>query len=325
VSKAVKEVPAERRSSLTPSNLTLKELRHVSLLQQTLSFNRAAELAGITQSALSQSIANIEQRLDIVLFDRSRRSVSGTVFSDFIAQQAEAVISTVDEMDAHIEALRDTREGTVSFGMGIFAANHLLNPVMQRFYQRYPEIHLRTTVAHIDQLQDELLRGDMDFFVGAVDPRFREGSPVREHLYKEELVVACRPEHPLVGASDVGARDLIRYPAVSYDGAYLRRQIYRHLTNTQEFELLERNVTAVMVQQPWLLAEFVEVSDHVILASKSALQEILHSGRLVTVEITDLNMDVDVELVSRPSARSLPAISRLIETVREVVAGQQLS
>ena len=44
------------------SRLTLKELRHVLLLQQTLSFNRAAELAGVSQSALSQSIARIEKR-----------------------------------------------------------------------------------------------------------------------------------------------------------------------------------------------------------------------------------------------------------------------
>ncbi len=55
------------KSPLDFSSLSLKELRHIYLLHQNLNFIRAAKLAGITQSALSQSIANIEQRMGIEL------------------------------------------------------------------------------------------------------------------------------------------------------------------------------------------------------------------------------------------------------------------
>jgi DNA-binding transcriptional LysR family regulator len=306
------------------SNLTLKDLRHVWFLNQTLSFNRAAELAGISQSALSQSIANIEQRLGVELFDRDRRNVSATLFATLIAEQAESVMNSLEEMGSHIDALRDSREGAVAFGMGIFAANHLLNPVLTRFYELHPEIHLRATVNVVDELENQLLRGDIKFFVAAKYPKFRDATPVREHLYRDELVVALRPDHPLVEQDPISCRELIHYPTVTADGDYLRQKIYQVLTNTEEFELLNRNFPAVRLQQPWSLVDFVEVSDHLILASKSALQHLLNAGRLVAVNVRDLDMGIDVELVYRHAGMS-PADHRMVAIVREVIASQQLS
>ena len=61
------------------SSLSLKDLRHVYSLYNTLNFVQAAKLAGISQSALSQSIAKIEQQMGIVLFKRTRRSVTPTI------------------------------------------------------------------------------------------------------------------------------------------------------------------------------------------------------------------------------------------------------
>jgi len=307
----------------TSSDLTLKELRHVWFLHQTLNFNRAAELAGITQSALSQSIANIEERLGVELFDRNRRAVSATVFAGLIAEHAESVLNSLKEMGSHIDALREAREGSVVFGMGIFAANHLLNPVLARFQAHHPDIDVRATVNIPGVLQDMLLRGDIDWFVAARDPLFRDAAPNRELLFQDRLVVACRPDHPLTSSGPVGAQALIRYPTVTYDGNYMKRQLYPLLGDTDEFELLERNIPAVVTQQPWLLVDFVEVSDHVIVASKSALQQWLQAGRLVEVEIDELDLALDIELVVRAGVSMSPGNERMVGVVREVVASQR--
>ena len=312
-------------NSRTGSRLTLKELRHVWLLDQTLNFNRAGELAGITQSALSQSIANIEERLGVKLFNRNRRAVSPTVFARLIAKQAESVLNSLDEMGSHIDALREARAGSIAFGMGIFASNHLLNPVMAWFHRRFPEINVRTTVDVPGVLQDLLLRGDIDWFVAARDAQYRDTGPNRELLYRDRLTVACRPGHPLISRGPVIARELIRYPTISPDGKYIKRQIYPLLSDTDDFELLERNIPAVTTQQPWLLVDFAEVSDHVIIASRSALQHWLQAGRLVMIEIDDLDMVLDIELVVRPGGSLSHGNERMVEVVREVVANQQLT
>ena len=117
------------------SALSLKDLRHIYFLHETLNFVKAAKLSGKSQSALSQSIANIEQRMGIELFKRNRRSVHPTVYAELIAERAMSIINSLDDINLHVDALRGIREGEVAFGIGIFAAGHLLEPVMSKFHQ----------------------------------------------------------------------------------------------------------------------------------------------------------------------------------------------
>jgi DNA-binding transcriptional LysR family regulator len=316
--------PPTSRSASGP-RLTLKELRHVWLLNQSLNFKRAAANAGISQSALSQSIANIEGRLGVALFVRDRRSVESTSFGRIIASQAELVLRTLEDMDRHIDAMRDSKEGEVAFGMGIFLANHLLNPVLAQFHHSYPDIHLRSSIAPVRDLEEQLTRGEIQFFVAGRDPQYRDINHQRELLYRERLVVACRPGHPLLAHAPVNGVDLVRYPAVTYDGSYLRRQLYPRLGNTREFELLERNCPAIQAQQPWLLVDFVQLSDYLLIASRTALEAWLADARLAIVEVSDLEMSIDIELTHRGAVTASPNPQRLIEVIKEVVQRQQLS
>ncbi len=318
-------VAEEKFVSGAKPRLTLKELRHVWLLNQTLNFNRAASNAGISQSALSQSIANIEKRLGVMLFRRDRRNVFVTSFGRIVATHAEIVLHSLEDMDTHIEATRDSREGEVAFGMGIFVANHLLSPVLMHFHQQYPEVHLNSTVAHDRSLQDQLARGDIQFFVAGRDPQFRDKAPTREMLYREELVVACRPGHPLLSPPSISAVELIHFPAITYDGSYLRRQIDQRLTNTEEFELLERNCPAIELQQPWLLTELVLASDHLMIASRTALKDWLADGRLIEIDVNDLDTSLDIELTYNKDINLNPSYQRLIDTIKQVIHNQHLS
>ena len=306
------------------SSLSLKDLRHIYSLHKTLNFVQAAKLAGITQSALSQSIANIEQRMGIELFKRTRRSVSPTVYAQLIAERATSIINSLDDINLHIDALRGVREGEVAFGIGIFVAGHLLEPVMSKFHQNYSDIHMLTFVDHVENLQSKLISGDIDLFVAARDPEFRDSFPSRDLLYKEELVIVGRRNHPLVSKSPINALELIHFPIATYDGRFLKRQIYQLLEKTEDFKLLETNLPAAVLQQPSMLAGFAIESDYLILSSKSAMQPWLKDGDLVIIEISNLRMEIEVELVRRNVANPSPAVGRLEEVIRHVIDHQHL-
>ena len=313
------------RPSSDFSSLSLKDLRHINLLHKTLNFVRAAKLAGITQSALSQSIAKIERRMGFELFKRNRRSVSPTIYADLIAERATSVINSLDDISAHIDALRDVKEGDVAFGIGIFAAGHLLEPVMSKFHDNNSDICMRTYVDHVGELQRKLINGDIELFVAGRDPQFRDHSLTRELLYKDELIVVGRREHPLSSKTPISALELIRFPVATYDGGFLQRQIYQLLEKTEEFRLLDANLPAATLQQPWMLAGFATKSDYLIVSSRAAMQAWLKTGDLVTIEVSDLTMEVEIELVKRSAANSSPAIERLEEVVRQVIDDQHLN
>ena len=313
---------APSKPPLDFTSLSLKELRNIRLLHENLNFIQAAKLAGITQSALSQSIANIEQRLDIQLFTRNRRSVNTTIFAQLVAEQATSIFNSLDDINTQIEVLRGAREGAVAFGIGIFAASHLLEPVMSMFHRKYTDIQMRTFVNPPGELETKLLRGDIDLFVAAGDPQFRDTSPTRELLCKDDLIFVGRLEHPLSGKGAVSALQLIHFPIATYEGRFLKRQIYQLLEETEDFRLLEKNLPAAVLQQPWMLASFAEKSDYLILSSKRAMQPWLKSNALTIIEVSDLQMGIDIELVKRDSPDSSPAVELLAETIRQVVSHQ---
>jgi DNA-binding transcriptional LysR family regulator len=110
------------------------------------SFTRAAAKLGMTQSALSQIIRNLEERIGIRLLNRTTRSVTPT-------QAGERLFLSIgpkfNEMDADLAALSELREkpaGTIRLTATEYAANDIVLPVLARVLPKYPDIHVEVII-----------------------------------------------------------------------------------------------------------------------------------------------------------------------------------
>ena len=109
-------------------------------------FTRAAAKLGMTQSALSQIIRNLEERLGVRLLNRTTRSVTPT-------QAGERLFLSVGpkfaEMDADLAALSELREkpaGTVRLTATEYAAAEILLPALGKILPKYPDIHVEVII-----------------------------------------------------------------------------------------------------------------------------------------------------------------------------------
>jgi DNA-binding transcriptional LysR family regulator len=110
------------------------------------SFTRAAATLGVTQSALSQSIRGLEERLQIRLLTRTTRSVSTTAAGDRLVR---AIGHRFDEIESELDALtalRDKPAGTVRITCGDHALQRILLPQLAPVVREYPEIILEFDV-----------------------------------------------------------------------------------------------------------------------------------------------------------------------------------
>ena len=73
-----------------------------------------------------------------------------------------------------------------------------------------------------------------------------------------------------------------------------------------------------------MLAGFATESDYLIVSSRAALQPWLKSGELAAIEVSDLIMEVEIELVKRDGSNQSPAVERLEEVIRQVLDDQHL-
>jgi DNA-binding transcriptional LysR family regulator len=112
------------------------------------SFTRAAAALGVTQSALSQAIKGLEERLEIRLLTRTTRSVSPTPAGERLAQ---AIGHRFDEIESELDALtalRDKPAGSVRITCGDHVLRTLLLPKLMPLMHRYPDIRIEFDVSY---------------------------------------------------------------------------------------------------------------------------------------------------------------------------------
>lgn len=104
------------------------------------SFTRAAARLGVSPSALSQTVRNLEARLGLRLLTRTTRNVAPTEAGERIIQAVGPKLDEVDAELAALTALRDKPAGTVRLSAGEHAADLILWPAVQKLLAQYPDI-----------------------------------------------------------------------------------------------------------------------------------------------------------------------------------------
>jgi DNA-binding transcriptional LysR family regulator len=144
------------------------------------SFTRAAAKLGVSQSALSHTIRDLEERLGVRLLTRTTRSVAPT-------QAGERLLHTIGprfaEIDAELAALSDLRDkpaGTIRITIGEHAAETILWPALAAFLPRYPDIKVELIVDY----------GLTDI----VAERYDAGVRLGEQVAKDMVAVRIGPE-----------------------------------------------------------------------------------------------------------------------------------
>lgn len=144
------------------------------------SFTRAAAQLGVSQSALSHSMRNLETRLEVRLLTRTTRSVAPTEAGEQLFMRLSPHLL---EIEQELTALRDTRDrpaGNIRLTAGEHAMSAVLWPVLKPFMAQYPDINVEVTVDN----------GLTDI----VDGRFDAGVRLGEQVAKDMIAVRIAPD-----------------------------------------------------------------------------------------------------------------------------------
>ena len=185
----------------------LDDLRVFLLVAETGSFTKAAAQLDVSQSALSYTVRQLEDRLQIKLLERTTRSVSTTAAGE---QLREQIIPLFAEFDAKIENLAAYR-GTLGGSLKITGNEHALTVALwdkfARFARAYPEIALELD--------------SQNRFADIVAERFDAGIRLGEFVEKDMIAVRVSPDLQMaaVAAPELLAR--IDTPATPHDLAAL--------------------------------------------------------------------------------------------------------
>lgn len=125
---------------------SMAELSTFALVAQHRGFRQAARASGQSASTLSESVRRLEKQLGIRLLLRTTRSVAPTEAGALLLSRLRPALDEVASALDVLNELRDRPRGTLRLNVPVSAARHFLQPIVDQFLSKYPEIMLDIVV-----------------------------------------------------------------------------------------------------------------------------------------------------------------------------------
>jgi DNA-binding transcriptional LysR family regulator len=176
------------------TRLDPKHLSNLVAVAQHSSITRAAAARGISQPALSNSIAILEKRLGVKLIERGRHGSHMTPFGEIVVRQARAMETLLSDTVEEVRQKLLGSEGPLRIGVTPIAAASLIPDALTRLMKSTPNVPITVLEGPDDELMEELLARKIELVIGPVMIH-RPHSAVSEEILSYDplsLVVARR-------------------------------------------------------------------------------------------------------------------------------------
>lgn len=227
--------------------MELEQLRHFLKVAELASFTRAAEQLGMSQPALSRSVARLEEELGRPLFERQTRRIVLTDSGGLLVDRARKMLALADDTKAEIRD--DADAGRIRVAAIPTVAPYFLPASLQRFQKEFPRVQVIVQEDTTDQLLKKVADGDVELAIAA-QPIVAKHLEV-EPLFEEELLLVTGRNHPLARKKVIRPEDMEGYPFVLLGEAHCLADNVMSYCRQQAFHpvSVERTSQLAMVQE----------------------------------------------------------------------------
>jgi DNA-binding transcriptional LysR family regulator len=290
--------------------VNLKALKIFCDIVSRRSFSRAAEENGVSQSAASQVVSQLESQLGVRLIERSKRPFSPTREGQVFHDGCRKIVAGYDAVVDAVRTLHDEVAGRVRVAAIYSVGLHHMSRYVQEFMSRHPKANVRLEYLHPDRVIESVEQGQAD--IGIVSyprsTRTLEAEPWRE----EPIVLACAPWNPLAGRVEVRLGELHGRRMVGFDSDLVIRHEFDRALAAEEAE-------------PEIVMEFdnietikraVEIDAGVALLPEPTVGRELAAGTLCSVRIAGAELVRPLGIVHARGKPPAPTVARFIELLR---------
>lgn len=198
---------SDRRNVLTPEALTM-----VDLIARTGSFAAAARELGKVPSALTYSVRQLEDALDVLLFDRSSRQARLTAAGEELLHEGRRLLIEIDGVANRVKRIATGWESQLTVAFDSILAPTALFELVEAFYalrvstrgapDSPPPTRLRLRSEVLSGTWEVLATGEADLAIGGAGGPVQASGLQCEPLGDIRMAFAVAPHHPLAGAAE---------------------------------------------------------------------------------------------------------------------------
>lgn len=175
--------------------ITLRQMRYLVAVADTLSFSRAAELCFVTQPTLSAGIKELEDQLGVQMIERTRRSVMMTPLGEDVTERARRLLLDAAEIETLARTHKNPFEGDLKLGSIPTIGPYLLPRALPAIREAFPKLRVFLREEMTESLLDGLNAGRLDLVLIALP--FQTGALKVMPLFEDGYQLASPPDWPV--------------------------------------------------------------------------------------------------------------------------------
>ena len=251
---------------------SLRQLEVFVEVARTESVSRAADALGMSQSAASGALIELERQFDVRLFERTGKRLRLSALGRAVRPRAEAVLDHARELEGALQGQPEV--GGLRVGATLTIGNYLAVPLLARFRQQHPGAEPTLVIANTEEIGRQVANFELDVALieGELNHPDLEVTPWR----KDELVVFCAAGDRLARKRSLTDEDLRRVPWIVREHGSGTRQAFDRAMHG----LLPQLHIALTLQQTEAIRGAVEAGLGVGCLSRLALGDAFARGTL---------------------------------------------
>ena len=291
--------------------MTFENLKLFKDIALNNSVSKGAALNGVSQSAASQHLQEVEREMGVELLDRATRPLKVTEAGKLYLEMSRDILSRYSEFEATLDRLKNQVEGTVRvasiYSVGLSEMSHL----EQEFSRRYPDATLEVEYLRPEKVYEAVATDRADLGLMSYPEATKEVMVLPWRL--EEMVVAASPYHPLAEKGEVSPKDLTGLDFVGFDADLpISREVDRFLREHH----VQVNMT-LHFDNLQMIKEAVAHGSGVSIMPARAMAAEVAQGRLVPISIAAPDLYRPVGIVHRRKKRFHRAAQAFLELLQE--------
>jgi DNA-binding transcriptional LysR family regulator len=203
---------------------TLRQLEVFLAVARFESVSQAAHALGMSQSAVSGSLADLERQFEIQLFNRVGKRLELSELGRVLRPRAEALEEQARDLENRFASQSDV--GPLRVGATLSIGNYLTAPLLARFLREHPEARVTLEIANTAEIARKVHNFEID--IGLIEGELQDPELEVTRWREDELSVFCAPDHPYAKKRALNDRDLRRVKWIIREPGSGTRQAFEH-------------------------------------------------------------------------------------------------
>jgi len=291
--------------------MQIESLKVFCDLAETTSFTKAAQINGVTQSAVSQQISSLETKFAATLIERSKKRFTLTKEGETLYKYSKQIVQSYDELRHKIQEIQNVVTGTIKVVTIYSIGLHELPPYLKKFLKKHPTVNVSVEYRRATQLYEDIISGMADIGLVAYpqkDPRLHVTS-----LAEDMLVLICHPDHPLAQKPRVKLSEIASHKFIAFEPDIPTRRAIDKI-------LRDRNVEvdhAMEFDNIETVKRAVEIDAGISIVPRSPVAQEVTKKTIAMVEIEDEQFYRPLAAVHKKSKVLSPAMKEFLALLKK--------